>query len=52
MALYNAHKQSTRDRVIALHNSGIPVNSLAKMMKGLIDRTTIQIWVAEARDPK
>lgn len=52
MARYNAHKKSTRDRVIALANSGIPVNRLASMMKGLVDRTTIQIWVTESREQK
>lgn len=46
----NKHKQSTRDRVVALHRSGIPVNKLAQMMRGLVDRSTIQLWVKDSNE--
>jgi len=40
----NNHKESTRNLVKRLIRQGTSVNALARQLKGLVDRTTIQAW--------
>ena len=46
----NKHRSSVRERVIALVEGGMSVEEVGRRMKGLIDRTTIQLWLKAHRE--
>lgn len=46
----NRHRASVRERVIQLVEGGMSVEEIGRRMKGLIDRTTIQLWLKAHRE--
>ena len=46
----NKHRASVRERVLALIDGGMTVEAVGRKMRGLIDRTTIQLWVKKHRE--
>ncbi|QNJ25882.1 hypothetical protein SynSYN20_01555 [Synechococcus sp. SYN20] len=45
----NRHRPSVRERVLKLVDQGFSAEEIGRRMKGLIDRTTIQLWVKAHR---
>lgn len=41
------HKASTRERVCQLARQGIGPEEMARMLRGLVNRRTIQIWLSK-----
>ena len=44
------HSDKTRQRIVELWRSGMSENQIARSMRGLIDRTTIQVWLKACKE--
>jgi transposase len=44
------HNSETRNRIIALWRGGMSQEQIARSVRGLIDRTTVQSWIKACRE--
>ena len=45
------HSEETRQRIYELWKTGVLTqDGIAKALNGLVDRTTVQVWIKERRD--
>ena len=44
------HSEKTRNRIVELWRGGMNQDQIARSMRGLIDRTTIQAWIKACRE--